>query len=158
MAKTRIVLVGRGGSGKDYLRKRMIARGLTPSISYTSRPPREGEQEGVDYFYRSTIFFESNKDKFYELIVFNGWYYGTLREQFDNDDVFIMTPSGVNHIKPEDRNSCFIIYLNPPKEIIRERLEARNGMKDSVDRRMAADDADFLDFTDYDLMITNPYF
>lgn len=158
MAKTRIVLVGRGGSGKDYLRKRMIARGLTPSISYTSRPPREGEQEGVDYFYRPIKFFESTENDFYELVNFNGWYYGTLREQFDNDDVFIMTPSGVNHIKPEDRTNCFIIYLNPPREVIQERLEGRNGMKDSVDRRMIADDADFLDFTDYDLMITNPYF
>lgn len=158
MGKTRIIIVGRGGSGKDYLRKRLISRGMTPSISYTSRPPREGEVEGVDYFYRPVEFFESPEQDFYELVVFNGWYYGTLRKQFDNDDVFIMTPSGINHILPEDRSSCFIIYLNPPREIIQERLEQRNGMKDSVERRMLADDEDFRDFTDYDLLITNPYF
>lgn len=158
MNKTKVVLVGRGGSGKDYLRKKMMERGMKFSISYTSRPPREGEVNGSDYRFTTKGFFEEFPDAFYECILFNGWYYGTLKSDFERDDLFIMTPRGITHIKPEDRKSCFIIYLNPPREVIRKRLEERNGMADSVERRMVADDDDFANFTDYDMMVTNPDF
>ena len=158
MTKTKIVLVGRGGSGKDYLRKKMMERGMKFSVSYTSRPPREGEVQGKDYKFTTKEFFEEFPDSFYECIKFNGWYYGTLKSDFEKDDLFIMTPGGIKHIKSEDRRSCFIIYLNPPEEVIKKRLEERKGMADSVERRIAADNNDFADFTDYDMMVTNSDF
>ncbi len=53
---------------------------------------------------------ESNM--FYEYVYFNGWLYGTTVEQFYTDDLFIMTPAGISHVKPEDRVNSFIIYTD----------------------------------------------
>jgi len=156
MAK--IIIVGRGGSGKDYLKKIMVAKGMKPSITCTSRPPRDGEVNGVDYHFTSREFFKEYPDLFYEIVEFNGWYYGTLYNTFIECDVCIMTPEGISKITPEHRNKCFIIYLNPPRDVIQKRLESRNDTDDKVQRRMEADDKDFNCFEDYDMIITNPYF
>jgi guanylate kinase len=69
-----------------------------------------------------------------------------------------MTPSGISKLKPEDRENALIIYLNPPKDIIAERLIERSDKSDAIQRRIEADDIDFNDFKDYDIMITNPNF
>ena len=47
----KIILVGKGASGKDHLRKILEGRGFTYGISYTTRPPREGEIDGQDYYF-----------------------------------------------------------------------------------------------------------
>jgi guanylate kinase len=46
----RIVLVGKAASGKDHLRKRFESRGFNYAVTYTTRPPREGEVNGKDYY------------------------------------------------------------------------------------------------------------
>lgn len=96
--------------------------------------------------------------EFYEVIDFNGWSYGTSMKQFYEDDVFIMTPSGIAHIKPEDRKNCFIIAFNIDESIRRDRLEARVMPGHSVEARLEADRRDFENFTDFDIVITDPNF
>ena len=156
----RIVLVGKAASGKDYLRKKYESRGFKYAVSYTTRPPREGEIDGKDYFFIS----EEDADKleksgfFYESVRFNGWLYGTSVEQFYMDDLFIMTPAGISHIKPEDRLNSFIIYTDIDMSIRKTRLVNRNMPGDTMKRRIMADELDFADFTDYDLRITNEDF
>ena len=49
----KLVLVGKAASGKDHLRKRLMDKGLNYGISHTTRPPREGEVDGQDYFFVS---------------------------------------------------------------------------------------------------------
>lgn len=156
----RIILVGKAASGKDHLRKRFESRGFKYAVSYTTRPPREGEIDGKDYIFisedESKVLIESGF--FYEYVIFNGWVYGTSVSQFYNDDLFIMTPAGVSHIKPEDRLSSFIIYTDIEMSIRMTRLANRNMPGDSMDRRIKADEVDFKDFSDYDLKVTNPDF
>ena len=95
----------------------------------------------------------------YEWVPFNGWYYGTSNEQwYVTDDVFIMTPKGIGHIKTEDRSTSFIIFLDMPIEVRRERLGNRNMPGDSMERRIEADEADFVGFEDFDIKITDPNF
>lgn len=152
----RIILVGRACSGKDFMRQKFIKRGYSPSISYTTRPVRDGEVEGLDYFFVNRELFEKaiKEGYFYEYVEFNGWYYGTTVPSFHNDEVFIMTPAGISKIKKNDRKRCFIMYLNPPRNVILERMNDRNMPYDSVKRRMEADDMDFKDFKDFDYEIT----
>lgn len=156
----RIVLVGKAGSGKDFLRQKFENRGFKYAVSYTTRPPREGEVNGKDYYFISEdeakVLIESNF--FYEYVIFNGWIYGTSLTQFNQDDLFIMTPEGISRIKPEDREKCFIIYLDIPTSIRIKRLGKRDMPGDSVRRRIEADELDFDDFIDYDLRITNSDF
>ena len=157
MGRSKIIVIGRGGSGKDYMRKLFEKRGFKHCVSCTSRPARPGEIEGVDYKFVSWEYFDQNKDLFYEMDEFNGWRYGTLKEDFAACDLILMTPRGVKNLQPSDRNSSVIIYLNPPKEVIEQRLRSRNDV-DSADRRMKTDSEDFFNFSDFDLEIKNPDF
>jgi guanylate kinase len=153
----KIVIVGRGGSGKDFLRKKFEDRGFKYCVSYTSRPIREGEEDGKDYRFTSIEYFDDNFSDFYEIDKFNGWKYGTLIKDFNDSNLFIMTPRGVNSIKEEDRKKCFVIFIDPPREIIKERLTQRKDT-DSADRRIDADNEDFFEFLNYDMRISNSDF
>lgn len=155
MISTRIIIAGKAASGKDFLRQRFEARGFKYAVSYTTRPPRPGETHGIDYFFIS----ESNANKmielnlFYEWVEFNGWIYGTTHQQFYQDDLFIMTPTGIGRLLKEDRATSFIIFLDIDESVRRERLLAREMPGDSIERRLQADRLDFLNFTDFDLQI-----
>jgi guanylate kinase len=156
----RIILVGKAASGKDNLRKRFESRGFKYAVSYTTRPPREGEIHNEDYIFitdelAQKMIYEGN---FYEYVEFNGWIYGTTKSQFWGDDLFIMTPKGISHITPEDRKKCFIIYLDIDIQVRYDRLLKRDMPGDSAQRRIEADELDFTGFTDYDLRITNSDF
>lgn len=156
----RIILVGKAASGKDYLRKRFENRGFKYAVSYTTRPPRPGEVNGRDYLFISEEKFVEmiEKDEWYEWVSFNGWKYGTSRDQFEDEDLFIMTPGGISHINEDDRKKSFIIYLDVPQDMRKSRLEQRVMPGDSVERRIIADEEDFKDFTNYDIRITNDDF
>lgn len=156
----RTILVGKAASGKDYLRKKFESRGFKYAVTYTTRPPREGEVNGKDYFFIS----EDEAKKliesgfFYEHVIFNGWVYGTSLTQFYTDSLFIMTPSGVSKIKPEDRLNSFIIYMDIDIQTRYDRLLNRDMPGDNVQRRIEADELDFSTFNDYDLRISNADF
>ena len=153
----KIIIVGPGGSGKDFLRKKIVQRGFTYGISHTSRPPRNGEQEAVDYYFTTDEYMENNKDQFLELQTFNGWKYGISLLEFSENDIFILSPAGLKSISKEIRQSSFVIYLNPPLETRIERLSNRRDA-DDVSRRLKGDEIDFLDFNDYDMVVTNEDF
>ena len=155
--ESKIILVGKGGSGKDFLRKKFESRGFKYCVSYTSRPKRINEKDGVDYKFVSEDFLNNNVHKFYEIADFNGWKYGRTIEDFEKSSLLIMTPSGIKNIKPEHRKKCLIIFLDVNEDVLRERLMERKDA-DDAERRLIADDLDFINFTDYDIRITNPDF
>lgn len=156
----RIILVGPGASGKDFMRKRLEERGMTYAVSYTTRPPRPGEEDGKDYYFLSQEQCQAmqDEDEFYEVIDFNGWSYGTTLKQFYRDDVFIMTPSGLSHLSKEDRAKSFVIFFDIEEDIRRQRLGERVMPGHTVEARLQADRDLFAGFSDYDLKITNPNF
>ena len=156
-----IILVGKAASGKDHMRKILQGRGFNYGVSYTTRPKRESEIDGEDYYFVSETEFKSGiqNDIWYEWVEFNGWYYGTTKKQFLEDcNIFIMTPKGIRHIDPVDRKNCTIMYLDISETTRRARLCERGDQNDSIERRMYADDQDFKDFNDYDIKINNSNF
>lgn len=160
--KKRVIFVGKSAAGKDHAR--MICQqwlGLQYQVSYTTRPAREFESDGLDYFFIPIRQFNKmlNQDMWYEHVTFNGWRYGTTREQMQKpDSCFIMTPHGLSMLTPEDRAESHVIYLDIDEETRRRRIAERNQTDDSIERRIAADEHDFKDFTDWDLCITNSRF
>jgi len=156
----KIVIVGKAASGKDYLRKRMIQQGAKYGVSYTSRPPRPGEIEGVDYFFTSKEDFETliTENKLIEYQQFNGWYYGMTYDTFNESDCMILNVDGLSQLPVEIRKQCFVIYVDIDMEIRKKRLSERNDMDDSITRRIAADEEQFKNFNNYDFRITNPDF
>jgi len=69
-----------------------------------------------------------------------------------------MTPKGVEAINPIDRKNCTIIYLDIPLKIRKDRLKLRGDLNDKIQRRIDADEIDFSNFTDYDIVINNSNF
>lgn len=155
----RIIIAGKGGSGKDYLVKLLKEKELIYSVSHTSRPPREGEFNGVDYYFVTydQALNMANSGDFYEYVEFNGWFYGTSLDEFYRANLFIMTPSGIEKLKPEDREKSLIIFIDIDEDILRERLALRNDA-DKAERRIEADREDFKNFSDFDCIITNQNF
>lgn len=158
--KDKVIIVGHGASGKDYLSDYLVNESFIKNISYTTRPIRENEVAGQTYHY---ITVEDFKDKietnyWHEYNVFvNDWYYGSSKEEFIKSNLFIKEPNGVSLLSKQERNRCYIIYVNIDENIRRDRLSLRNDT-DSIERRLEGDRKDFKDFKDYDLMITNSYF
>lgn len=159
----RIIIVGAAASGKDHLRKKLESRNFKYAISYTTRPPREGEVDGRDYFFIDSVkaFEMIQSGEFFEYVMFNGWLYGTSVEQWqqkDDESVYIMTPTGLSHVNEEDRKECLVIYTDIDIETRRKRLQKREMPGDSLERRIEADEKDFKNFTNYDIRITNADF
>jgi guanylate kinase len=157
----KIILIGKAAAGKDHMRKVLEGRGFIYGTSYTTRPPREGEIDGQDYYFISKADFETfaYNNYWYEHVEFNGWFYGTSHEQFKKTcNLFVMTPKGVEAINPIDRKDCTIIYLDIPLKIRKKRLEERGDLNDKIQRRIGADEIDFANFKDYDILINNPNF
>jgi len=156
-----LIIVGPGASGKDYLAEKLIELDLKKSITYTTRPKREGEIDGEIYHFILNEKFEEmiKNEEFYEYDVFlNDWYYGSTNKDWEDCNLFIKTVRGVGNIKNEDRDSCFVVYLDIDEEIRYERLMERNDSNDSSDRRIKADNDDFGEFSDFDLRIRDEKF
>lgn len=157
----KLILMGAGASGKDYMKSKLISYGMKSEVSYTTRPQRVGEVDGVDYNFVDKDEFESMiiKDEFIQWNKFgNGHYYGTSKSEFEKCDLFIMTPSALSSMTPSDRKRSFVIWINIDEDIRRKRLEERDDKNDSLERRLTSDRDDFNDFNDYDYIITNENF
>lgn len=151
--KEKVILVGKGGSGKDYLRKFFETMGCNYCKSYTTRPMREGEIDGEDYIFIKEEEIPSKKD-LYESVYFNNWFYGTLKKDFEECNLFIMTPKGISSLKKKDRERCVVILIDADEESRRFRLSLRKDA-DDVERRIKADEEDFKNFDDFDMTINN---
>ena len=157
----RIIIVGPAASGKDFLKKKFGERGFKLDVSYTDREPREGEVEGKDYYFFPTDHFQVkiNLKGFYEWVQHGKYRYGTGSWEWDNMDVFIMETEGLKQLSKEERQNCFVIYLNPSRTVRQARMKEERGWShDKIMGRTVTDHSKFNGFTDYDMMITNPDF
>ena len=93
-----------------------------------------------------------------EKIIPETWYYGITLQEFNESQVFIMTPGEFNNLTPEMRKGCFVVYLDIDRRVRESRLLGRQDKNDSITRRLDADDIDFQEYKDYDLKITDPEF
>ena len=165
----KVILLGKSGSGKDHLMRKLVERGLKGCLKWTTRPQRKHEKQGITYnFVSDTQFTESiNENKFLTYQTFSvtpegkdpeTWYYGVTNEEFQRAQVFIMTPGEFSNINTELRKVCFVVYLDIDRSVRESRLLGRQDKNDSITRRLDADDIDFQSYNDYDLKITDPEF
>ena len=157
----KLVIVGCGGSGKDFLRKKLEAKGWKYGVLYTTRPSRANEKFGVDYFFVNDQQFNDLKEtqQLVESSIFaTNWQYGTSLDTWNNCNLFVMSPNSLKQIKEKfTLRDVFVIYLNTPEEIRKQRLASRQDA-DSVERRLHTDRLDFADFKDFDIQIQDPNF
>lgn len=160
-SNSKIICVGPGGSGKDFLRRKLESKGWKYGVLYTSRPARTNEKYGEDYFFVNDQQFNDLKEanQLVEFSIFaHGWQYGTAMHIWETCNLFVMSPNSLRQVKEKyGLSNTFVIYLNTPEDVRRERLAQRQDA-DSVDRRLKTDEEDFLNFSDYDIKIIDPNF
>ncbi len=167
--REKLVLLGKSGSGKDYLLRKLTEKGLKPGLKWTTRPSRKNEVQGITYNFVDLATFQNSiiKDEFlcYQKFVVTpegkdpeNWYYGLTREEFNSSQAFIMTPGEFENLTPELRKECFVVYLDIDRVTRKNRIQGRGDKNDSVERRLDADEEDFKLFSDYDLRVTDSEF
>lgn len=145
-----IVLAGKSGAGKTTVAKLLEKEhGMKRAVTCTTRPPREGEVDGIDYhFLTQEQFDEMEKRGMFAESAHTGVYsYGSLKESyFEEDCVIVLDPDGVRHIqadKGKEGYRILTVYLGGDNALLRKRLVKRgDGLKKAAER-LAEDNARF---------------
>lgn len=151
----KIVIVGEGGSGKDYFSDKLVKNGMRKAVLTTTRPMREGEEEGVNYYYIDINQFNNDAyvdNKYLCVSEFNGWKYALSKEEWDNSDIVVLSPHALKQVRLSRDEDFLVLYITSSKKTRRKRLSKRND-SDSVERRLKGDKKDFKHFTDFDIKL-----
>lgn len=117
-----IVLVGESASGKSSIERYLVDNyGYNKIVSYTTRQPRDGEVNGVDYHFITRSQFRRLKEQgfFAETATYNDWYYGVAKRDCTDDKVAVLTPHGLRQISKIEDINVISFYINVPR---RDRL------------------------------------
>lgn len=153
-----IILVGASASGKSVVAKKMFEKyNITKVITYTTRPIRVGEVNGVDYHFVSKEDFEKKIDEnfFVETANYNNNYYGTAYEDISKDKVLIVEPNGANVYYDKIKDKVIIVYLNASEQERKKRMAIRGDSPENIEKRLIGDVSyfDFKNFKHIDLII-----
>jgi len=154
------------GSGKTTLLQHLLrsSKDLKFSVSHTTRPPRQGEKEGVDYYFTDRTPFLSmvDREEFLEWAQFNDELYGTTRAfveeqiQAGKDVILDIDVQGARQVKAKLKDATAIFVLPPSFEELKRRLRARMLESDDViRRRLEIAKSEILFYRDYDYIIIN---
>ena len=162
-----VILSGVSGAGKDTVKKELMNKmeDVITLPSYTSREPRDGEQEGVEYHFISKDEFKDRieNNEFYEYDVHHENYYGTSRklmnEKIESGKIIIKdievngTENLINILKDEIK--LITIFLKVDEQELRSRLEKRGESKESIDLRLSRLEYEESKIGLYDYVIKN---
>ena len=157
-----IVLSGFSGVGKGTVVKRLLSDydNYVLSISATTRKPREGEEEGISYFFKSKEDFEQmiKDDAFVEHARYVDNYYGTpkayVQEQLDakKNVILEIEIQGALKIKEQFPQTLLLFVTPPSAQILKDRLTGRGTeTEDVINSRLAraVEEADGCEVYDY---------
>ena len=162
-----IILSSPSGAGKTTLVKKISKeKKYKISISHTTRPPRDNEVDGVDYFFITQTKFQKliRENAFLEYAnVFKNLYGSTKNQVFKNlknghNVLFDIDWQGAQQIKKQTLDYKLISFfiLPPSKEILLERLISRGESNDEIIKmRMQQFDKDVLHWIEYDYVVVN---
>ena len=165
-----IIFSAPSGSGKTTLVKSLIKNSklnLCFSISATTRKKREGEKEGLDYFYIS-------KDKFEKCIkqgelleyeeVYEGTYYGTLKKELNkllsnHNVIFDIDVEGGIKLKNLFKENALSVFVKPPSiDELETRLKSRAKDTDhSIKIRLEKAKKELQKENSFDIIIVNDH-
>ena len=153
-----ILLAGKSGSGKDYWTKKLK---LSPVVSYTTRPIRAGETQGVEhYFVNEDVYNAFDKKLIIAYTFFNGNHYWSTLDEVENKDVYIIDFAGIEFMLNHpliNRDQIAIMYIDLSKgKCIANMIKRGDDYNKAVSR--AEHDEDAFDMSKYkftiDLVLT----
>jgi guanylate kinase len=162
-----LVISGPSGAGKSTLITSFLKAhaAFVRCISYTTRPPRAGERDGIDYFFTSP-------ERFHQMVldgeflehaqVFGQHSYGTPRhfvaENFANGRSVIkdVDVQGAIQIRRSFPSAVQVFVVPPSREEIERRLRSRGtDAEEQIRRRMAEAQIELMQWAEYDYLVYN---
>jgi guanylate kinase len=161
-----LVVSAPSGTGKTTVVERLVqvVGGLVQSRSYTSRPARANEADGVDYNFvsRSTFDAMTARGEFLEWADVFGNCYGTRRQDTEAilasgaDVVLVIDVQGARQVRRQVAGSVGIFVLPPSFEILERRLRARSqDLPEAMARRLATSRTEIDAVDEYDYIVVN---
>ncbi len=164
--KNIVVISGPSGCGKDTVVKKILSTDerFILSVSATTRQPREGEVDGVDYIFLTKEDFLSRLDEghFLEYTNYVNNYYGTLKQQIEDKVkagrvvVLVIEVEGAQNVK-KAYPDCLAIFLAPPSiEELERRLKNRGTEDEEKIRQRLSRAMEELELQcNYDCVVVN---
>jgi guanylate kinase len=163
------VVVAPSGAGKTSLVSELLKRetGVRLSVSYTTRAPRAGEQDGREYHFVDRARFEAMiaAGDFLEHALVHGNYYGTSRRWIDaeiagdHDVLLEIDWQGARQVRTLFPGLVGIFVLPPSLDELRRRLEGRGkDTRETIERRMAGAREEISHVLEFEYIIVNERF
>lgn len=148
-----IVLIGEAGSGKDTLMQGVLQQNpdLHEIVSCTTRPPREGELNGINYHFMTGEEFGDKvlNGEMIEVACFNNWFYGTGYESLRSDciNIGVFNPEGVESllVAKDIEIKVFYVRAADKERLLRQLNREENPDCLEIIRRFRTDLFDFED-------------
>jgi guanylate kinase len=162
-----IVLSGPSGVGKGTVRKalfEMPEQDFVYSVSMTTRPPRPGEVDGVDYYFVSKEEFERQiaEGNLLEYAEFVGNYYGTPKDKVEEqlnkgkEVILEIEVNGALQVRDKCKDAVFIFLVPPTRKALYERLKSRGTeTEERILARITKANKEFRLAHQYDYIVVN---
>ena len=160
------IISGPSGVGKSTVLHALFEgrNDLYFSVSATTRAPRPGEQEGIDYYYRTTEQFQQliANDEVVEYNFYNGNYYGTLKSEVEKRleagkvVVLVIDVHGAANIRRMFPGATTVFLLPPSVEELEHRLRGRGTeTEESIQERLATARQELAEQDKFTLKLVN---
>lgn len=165
---TFFVLSGPSGSGKGTVLQEVLRKSdrIVYSVSATSRSPRAGEVDGINYYFKSREEFESliKADAFIEYTETYGNYYGTLKSEVEKaivngkNIILEIDPVGARNVRAHYPDAVLMFLVAPDLEVLSSRLSGR-GSENAETFKIRHDAAlsEMENATLYDYVVVNDF-
>ena len=165
---TFFVLSGPSGSGKGTVLKEVLRKSdrIVYSVSATSRSPRAGEVDGINYYFKSREEFETliKTDAFIEYTETYGNYYGTLKSEVEKaiengkNIILEIDPVGARNVRAHYPDAVLMFLVAPDLEVLSSRLSGRGSERaETFKIRHDAALSEMENATLYDYVVVNDF-
>jgi guanylate kinase len=141
-----LLLIGASASGKTEVAHRLrLKYGIVKAITHTTRSPRVGEKDGVDYFFTNEADFLAglNANKFVEHTYYNGHYYGCSKKEVADNKCVVVDPNGLRSFLALHDPTIVTFDLLASEQTREERMRHRGDKEDDIQKRLSGDRKDF---------------
>lgn len=150
-----LLLVGKTCSGKSTIKEELLKKGMGGVVTYTTRPPRQKEINGISYHFITVDEFLQKKEQGffaettrYKVASGEIWHYGTAFEDLSDNKVIIVNPDGLRNLNKINSLNPISFYIMADDLTLWRRLSFRGDDYNEAKRRVDDDKLRFENIYD----------